>query len=1191
MSLGQHGAPPSRESLNLFVQQIQQYLLENCEWKDETIIPESTTCPGLYSSGCTGQLVKDLTFRNDPYWRCVTDLGNSSTSYSIQRGCGYRYFPKKHLREPKLAIMVCSRDMVEVVPAEGAFRAVDLCGGVVKLLNLIIPDLVGIDGCTVSKNRVEIPLSKYCLAQSRLKKFMGSLPMHFKSRKLFDVDFVPGKTLNCFMGSERKKRSTEDEIEKRFMSIPKPFRSALLPFQIEGVRYAISRMGRCLIADEMGVGKTVQAIALSLCYRDKWPLLVVVPASLRICWAEEFEKWIPDLFPNEIHIVFDSNDKIRCGIDSESFPQITIISYQMLRQLSCKNCIRHTGGTEAGPCSLDTCMSSLGWKMIIVDESHSLGTAISQEKDSKMTNSVRTASRKAEHLVFLSGTPSLNKPFDLFNQVDMIRNDILPTKREQFGTIYCDRRKIPCDHAPGGYRFDYSGLSRTTELHLLLKQELMIRRMKKDISDQLPDKIRQVVRLPEPSERDWPEHFQIVKDELGNDQKIDISPMHRLGIAKCDMACQWLFDKLSWRHRDYRFGEPPKMVVFAHHKRVMNRIAANLDKKFAELEDSKKDISDMNEIIDYVRIDGDTDAHSRHEAMLKFRHSSGARIALVSVTAGGTGLDFSSASAVAFFEIPPQASLARQAEDRVHRRGQKNLVNVFYLCATNTYDDRRWQSLNKSLQKVDCVHDGPSQRDPDVESNFRSNKGLVIDSVVRFGLNQNDQSQLVDLQHDTGNAAPNLEEPEHSKMNEKIENPIIIPDSQSDSDHSASYDLNRGMADLSDDENEWKFIVSRNTKRVHIYRTFMDSGDRCSRCEPLSLSIPLLGATTPDCINNLIDAYSRECAIGTDLMLQGIGPIFINKATSPTLNVFKQALQMCKYFCREWMEISNNYRDKLYGQILAPPLDAVLEEAKRNAREAGETGICTSRHISSISNYLDNFSQNQTLLERYPILKNAESGKVHIYYPSGRQFQCTQPFIHKDKGTMEQKIVYLCLNCFKEVSLSETSEFEEIRASAVLLFCSSKCEKDMKVKASSGAARQQLMKRDRGICDICNLDCATLVKRLQSIEKNQEADSEEMPLWKQQRERLLSRKEYQVFASKLSSAMKESLIDRALSGKAWQADHIIPVFEGGGQCTITNLRTLCTACHREVTAEQASKRKRERLTLKKERETKKQALK
>lgn len=95
-----------------------------------------------------------------------------------------------------------------------------------------------------------------------------------------------------------------------------------------------------------------------------------------------------------------------------------------------------------------------------------------------------------------------------------------------------------------------------------------------------------------------------------------------------------------------------------------------------------------------------------------------------------------------------------------------------------------------------------------------------------------------------------------------------------------------------------------------------------------------------------------------------------------------------------------------------------------------------------------------------------------------------------------------------------------------------------------------------------------------------------MPLWKQQRERLLSRKEYQVFASKLSSAMKESLIDRALSGKAWQADHIIPVFEGGGQCTITNLRTLCTACHREVTAEQASKRKRERLTLKKERETK-----
>jgi len=149
----------------------------------------------------------------------------------------------------------------------------------------------------------------------------------------------------------------------------------------------------------------------------------------------------------------------------------------------------------------------------------------------------------------------------------------------------------------------------------------------------------------------------------------------------------------------------------------------------------------------------------------------------------------------------------------------------------------------------------------------------------------------------------------------------------------------------------------------------------------------------------------------------------------------------------------------------------------------------------------------------------------------------------------------------------------------------------MKVKASSGAARQQIMKRDRGICAMCNLDCLTLVKKLQSIEKTHESDPESMASWREQREQLLCRKEYQHFSSRLSKAMKDGLVEKALSGKAWQADHIIPVFEGGGQCTITNLRTLCTACHRDVTAEQASKRKRERASFKKKKDTKKQSSK
>ena len=124
------------------------------------------------------------------------------------------------------------------------------------------------------------------------------------------------------------------------------------------------------------------------------------------------------------------------------------------------------------------------------------------------------------------------------------------------------------------------------------------------------------------------------------------------------------------------------------------------------------------------------------------------------------------------------------------------------------------------------------------------------------------------------------------------------------------------------------------------------------------------------------------------------------------------------------------------------------------------------------------------------------------------------------------------------------------------------------------------MKRDRGVCEICKINCTKLIQRLQAIEK--EGDEEGEDSWRTRRAMLLDQS-YPEFTSRLTKAQKNGLIDRALSGKAWQADHIVGVFEGGGRCTLANMRTLCTACHREVTAQQAAQRKKERAALKKER--------
>lgn len=113
----------------------------------------------------------------------------------------------------------------------------------------------------------------------------------------------------------------------------------------------------------------------------------------------------------------------------------------------------------------------------------------------------------------------------------------------------------------------------------------------------------------------------------------------------------------------------------------------------------------------------------------------------------------------------------------------------------------------------------------------------------------------------------------------------------------------------------------------------------------------------------------------------------------------------------------------------------------------------------------------------------------------------------------------------------------DITASRRRTFCSSKCADSFSLKTNSNSVRQQVFKRDQGVCALCKVDC---------FEGTPAA-------WKRARG----------------------------SGHRWQADHIIPVIEGGGVCTLDNYRTLCTSCHKKVTADLAARRAKARKLSKK----------
>ena len=133
--------------------------------------------------------------------------------------------------------------------------------------------------------------------------------------------------------------------------------------------------------------------------------------------------------------------------------------------------------------------------------------------------------------------------------------------------------------------------------------------------------------------------------------------------------------------------------------------------------------------VPFVFIDGSTDAVDRRAACRRFRDDPAVRVALLSITAAGTGLDFSAASGVVFVELPDEVALVRQAEDRAHRHGQRRAVNVYFLIARGTSDERRWQLLDRSLERVTAVHDGG-----DTHGGAPGDaRGIALDAVCEAG--------------------------------------------------------------------------------------------------------------------------------------------------------------------------------------------------------------------------------------------------------------------------------------------------------------------------------------------------------------------------------------------------------------------------------------------------------------------------
>lgn len=482
------------------------------------------------------------------------------------------------------------------------------------------------------------------------------------------------------------------------ITIPVPEGHEYLPFQKAGIAYAASR-ARTLLADEMGLGKTIQAIGLLNLKPEIKRVLIVAPAVMKLTWKRMLEEWL--VRPRKIQVV---HGKSRWNPDAD----ITIINYDILTQTEKREkgpdgkLIKQRGRPKA--VSFRFPELGQGWDMVIADEVH-----YAKNDKAKRSRALYRITDKAREVLFLTGTPILNKPVELFPIIDALGFDM------KFWTY----AKRYCNATQGPFGWDMSGASNLEELQLKLRTSVMIRRLKSQVLTELPSKCRQVIEVE-------PEGYET---ELENERKAEAAGKARVNEVRARMAelkkrmkepgheellkAQYehqvnllreaqmvAFEEMSRVRKETAVAKTPdsishieallentdKLVVFAHHKEVVSRVA-----------DAFQDIC--------VVVDGSTPLPRREENVKAFQEDKGVRLFIGSTTACGVGITLTASSTVLFLELDWVPANMRQAEDRCHRIGQRDSVLVQYLVVDGSLDARMAQTLVKKERIADRALD------------------------------------------------------------------------------------------------------------------------------------------------------------------------------------------------------------------------------------------------------------------------------------------------------------------------------------------------------------------------------------------------------------------------------------------------------------------------------------------------------
>jgi SWI/SNF-related matrix-associated actin-dependent regulator 1 of chromatin subfamily A len=500
--------------------------------------------------------------------------------------------------------------------------------------------------------------------------------------------------------------------------LPDDLLRKLKRYQKQGVAFVRALGGRAINADEMGLGKTLQAICVAMLYQAHWPALVICPSSLKSNWRNEINRWAG--VPVHQIVVIKSTEHALAILSEEKIKEKSKKSKeskadeakdaraQRFRDAASEACIYIIAYDLLVREPVLEAVDKKRFKVIIADESH-----CAKNRAAKRTQCLIQLCAKAPHVMLLSGTPS-SSPEQWFSQLQCVQSGLLPpfwikpsnktVKTHQqirdlnhrlelsFASRWCD--PFPKPTYGGHFQWDTSGCARAAELYAISSRFVFVRRTVRQVLQDMPSKEREkiIFDIPE-SERERIEKEMCVMRAAREKQphvarRMIMEQYNDLPRLKEPVVRQYLKDLLV----DGEIGTNPqtKVLLFYHHREMRNILVNEVEK--AELE--------------YIEINGDVPSAKRQPLVDTFQTDPKCRVAILSITAAGTGLNMQAASFVVMCELFWTPSQMVQAEARAHRMGVKWPVFVKYLVAEHTLDDVLWRILTRKQTTQGLLFDG-----------------------------------------------------------------------------------------------------------------------------------------------------------------------------------------------------------------------------------------------------------------------------------------------------------------------------------------------------------------------------------------------------------------------------------------------------------------------------------------------------